>query len=354
MIYPAEPSERKDATVTTSPRQRNSIAIHHRGLTLVEILVAIALIIILLSILIVAVNQAKIAGQKANTTALMTSISQGLTQFKNDMGYLPPVLDNNRDLVDAPIGRSGGSFGSGSRPYRRAVQDWYSVTSIADYLLGYGDAPQDGVNGLGIHHPEADGVWSATIFGAADGSLGARNLGTGIDEGKVYGPYFELRDERLLASTDGTFDARGNLNVYLPGESNYNPNDPKIVVDYWGKPIRYYRASYPPGALGQSFPATRQFDLDGDGSSDGRPTLADVSVLRPYNMPAGSDVNGIADDDGDTGITAELRSAPFAVFSEGPDRATGEVRNTGTGQIDRSYRVDEDEFNRDNLVEVGQ
>ena len=70
-----------------------------------------------------------------------------------------------------------------------------------------------------------------------------------IDQGKVYGPYLELKDKRLLASTKGNLDNRDRLIVYFPGEGNYDADDPKVIVDYWGSPLRFYRRPYPPGAL---------------------------------------------------------------------------------------------------------
>src|SRR5262245_56892486 len=71
-----------------------------RACTIIELLVAVAIIILLLRILIVAVNAATKTGQKARTQALMTAISQGLVHFKAEIGYLPPVLRNDRRLVD--------------------------------------------------------------------------------------------------------------------------------------------------------------------------------------------------------------------------------------------------------------
>ena len=70
-----------------------------------------------------------------------------------------------------------------------------------------------------------------------------------IDRGKVYGPYLELKDESLLASTDGTVDAQERLQVSFPGDAGYNADNPKVIVDYWGNPIRYYRRLYAPGSL---------------------------------------------------------------------------------------------------------
>ena len=249
-----------------------------RGFTIVELLIVIAVIILLLSILIVAVNAATRTAQSASTRTLMNSMKQALVRFKADIGYYPPVLGDvsptdftpdNHDLrklfdprgEDLIAGTADDILplmpdGSPNPNYSLNVQAWYSVATPADYLIGYGNDQQDAYDGLGIRHPGPDAVWEATIYGAADGSLGARNAGTGpASAGKVYGQYLELKDERLLATTDGSTDANGNLILFFPGEGNYNPDHPKIIVDYWGNPIRYYRQVYPVGAIKHGYRA---------------------------------------------------------------------------------------------------
>ncbi|MCH8210728.1 MAG: type II secretion system protein, partial [Planctomycetes bacterium] len=209
------------------------------GFTIVELLIVTAMIILLLSILVVAVNRASRTSQVTNTRALMNSISQSLERFKEDVGYFPPVLGVDRELLDPPD-----PVALTPDEYRDQIQQWYSVTTLADYLIGYGDDQQDAYDGVGIRHPGRDTVWGATIYGAADGSLGARNAGTGpASAGKVYGPYLELKDERLLAGIDP------NGNIVFPGEDPDFVTYPKIIVDYWGQPIRYYRQLYSVGAI---------------------------------------------------------------------------------------------------------
>ena len=304
------------------------------GFTIVELLIVTAMIILLLSILVVAVTRASRTAQITNTRALMNSISQSLERFKEDVGYYPPVLGADRELLDPldPVALSPDD-------YRDEIQQWYSVTTLADYFIGYGDDQQDAYEGIGIRHPGPDAVWGATIYGDADGSLGARNAGTGpASAGKVYGPYLQLKDERLVASTDGTMDPFGNLNVYFPGEGNYNPNDPKMITDYWGRPIRYYRTVYKPGAIKYPFRAANL--------NVPAPSLADVFVLRPWEVISGAETDSpIAEVGGqrDTTATYALKTAAFALFSAGPDRS-----------LNQDVRRDEpNALNEDNIVEVG-
>ncbi len=298
------------------------------GFTIVELLIVTAMIILLLSILVVAVNRASRTAQITNTRALMNSISQSLERFKEDVGYYPPVLGADRKLLDPldPVALSPDE-------YRDEIQLWYSVTSLADYFIGYGDDQQDAYDGVGIRHPGPDAVWGATIYGAADGSLGARNAGTGpASAGKVYGPYLQLEDGRLVASTiDGA-------NVFFPGEGGYSPDDPKVITDYWGRPIRYYRTVYKPGAIKYPFRAA--------GLGNFTPTLADVFVLRPWEVISGAETDSpIAEvgAQGDTTATYALKTAAFVLFSAGPDRS-----------LNQDVRRDEpNALNEDNIVEVG-
>jgi type II secretory pathway pseudopilin PulG len=357
-----------------------------RGFTIVELLIVIAVIIMLMGILIVAINAATRTAQGANTRSLMSSIKQGLVRFRADMGYLPPVLGNTTAAIDddphnhglrklfAPTGQNG-QWDSGSgddilpelrdgnpnNNYVANVQEWYSVTTVAEYLLGYGHHQQDGYGyippdvpdgpdwdeerpPLGIRHPGSDGVWGATVNHDADGSLAARMEGqsANLDIGKVYGPYLDLKDERMLAGV--TFDPLAQeIRMTFPGEGGYDPHGPKTVVDYWGNPIRYYRRLYSPGALQSPY---RRMDR-----TKPEPTLSDVFVLRPFEVDPGSAIDSIYGDfEGDTTITAALKAAEFALFSAGADRAFDpttryDARDNNDDCVDFS--------NQDNIVELG-
>ncbi len=334
------------------------------GFTIVELLITMALIILLLSILTVAIASVTRTSQSANTRALMNSIKQALARFKADVGYYPPVLGTTdpippvpndvRNLLIPPDPASGS--------YRSDVQQWFSFASLADYLIGYGHHEQDGYGlvpdnppirdwdqeapALGIRHPGRDGAWGASHNGGATGGLddrmknglfhGSEFAPFAIDQGKVYGPYLELKDERLMAFTDGT-STNGRLDVYFAGERLYNTNDPMVIVDYWGSPIRYYRQLYHPGSLGSIYRLRRAA-----GSSRPQPSLADVFVLRPFAIKPGAAVNGLRDRNSDRSTTYALRTAEVAIFSPGPDRT-----------LNTRVRFDEREFNRDNIVELG-
>ena len=322
-----------------------------RAFTMVEMLIIVAIVILLLSILLVALNAASRAGQTTSTSARMQAISRALVQFRKDVGYLPPVLNEARGLNLTPD--LDPAFGG---TYAGAIQGYNSVTSLAEYLVGYGGRLQDGygvdVGGSntdaerpphGIRHPNNDGVWNATLKGGG-GTLVERKPDT---KGDVFGPYLELDDPDLLASTDGTTDANDNLNVYFPGEVGYDENDPKVIVDFWGRPIHYHRKPYPLGGLRTGFMAV---DRNGDGLVDPVPTLGDVYVLRPFEVNPGEDVTGRPDGVGDTLTTTALNTAEFALFSPGPDR----VFNFRVRYDDPDLGMTTSFANRDNIVELGQ
>ncbi|MCZ6837499.1 MAG: type II secretion system protein [Planctomycetota bacterium] len=354
---PRNPWNRRTPRITRTP-----LAPRRFGFTLIELLIVVSLIIVLISLIVVALTQSQRAAQRVNTQVLMNSMKQALVQFREDTGALPVVLDENRGLLNPPDISSPAALGN----YDDDIQDWHSFTSMADFLIGYGDEQEDGygrtLDGLnlerhpGIRDPGSDGVWGATVYGAADGSKGARNQQFGSGGlGKVLGPYLELGNPRLLVAVDNTFDPP---RILFPGDVGYD-TFPKAIADYWGNPIHYHRRAYPIGAPGQSF---RPVDRDGDGIPDAVPSLSDVIVLRPQQAgeaaivqtaTAGQPLRTIGGATIDL-TTYELQTGEFALFSAGPDR-----------RFNRKIRVDDptdplnlapatEFFNVDNIVEVGQ
>jgi len=324
-----------------------------RAFTITELLVVITIIILLLTIIIVAVNQAMKTAQGTNTQFLMSSIRQGLDQFREDHGYLPPVLGDptsNDPMTPRDLRLLDPFAGS----YQADVQSWYSITSLADYLVGPDDRTVDGYgNGpggseippTGIRNPGIDGVWGATIYGAQVGDFDDRNP---VNEGQVFGPYLDLKDDRLL----GGWDAANNI-VVFPGDvpAATFAALPKVIVDYWGQPIHYYRRPYPPNAIKQSY---RAVDYDDDGATDQPPTLSDVYLLRPFTIRSGSGINArFADASGDKASSRAVNTAEFALFSSGADRAFNpDVRFDDP--MAPGNTLGTDLSNEDNIVELGQ
>ncbi|MEM7227961.1 MAG: type II secretion system protein [Planctomycetota bacterium] len=336
-------------------RQKRSAS--RAAFTLLELLVVIAIITLIASLLIVAVNKGRTSARKAATQSLMNSMSQAMQRFKADHGYLPPQLGVERHLL-TPFVASDPALSV------EVVSNYYSITTPAEYLVGYGHHYEDGYGRVpgggantswasesppvGIRSPGADGVWNATRYGTgllnermSYGPGAARGSETNpyeFDKGQVYGPYLDLSDDRLLGGLTDTLD------VVFPGDGAYDDSLPKVIVDSWDQPIRFYRQTYLPGSIGQS---VRFSDRDGDGIHD--PVgLETVVPLRPFDLAAASGIDArnfdgtyFNDADGDSTTSSELKSAEFAFLSAGPDQ-----------RIDDTKR--RDDFNRDNIVEVGQ
>ena len=315
-----------------------------RGFTIVELLIVIAVIILLLSILIVAVNAATRTAQSASTLTLMNSMKQALVRFKADIGYYPPVLgemasppDLLRAWFEPPDPASAG--------YANDIQNWWSSAVMAEFLIGYDEGRYDGYGyvdlgetpTLGIRDPGPDGVWGGSVDRNLDGMIDLEDRNPPLD-GTVYGPYLELKDQRLIA---GVMYLGGNLQTYFPGDAvpdGLSFEDlPKAIVDYWGQPIRYFRQVYRSGDIRSVY---RSLD-----PAVPSPTLSDVFVLRPFNLKPGSAIDGIRDDAVDSSTTHALRTAEFALLSAGPDRALDESA--------RRDPADKDERNKDNIVELG-
>lgn len=362
----------------------------NRAFTLIELLITISIIVLLVSILTVALTSARTSAQVAETQSRLTSLIQATIRFKEDVGYFPAVLDTNRKLTDFPA-FPGPDTGSPQQTYRGQVQNWYSITSPAEYLIGYGNRAQDGygrlpnstlpdsdfveIPRLGIRHPSMDGVWRATDS-YADGDDDEDTGGDWtlqdrfpFDRGKLYGPYLEVENEqmfgRLAFEQDGitpmTDPVTGQLKVFYPGDPEYNLNQPMIIVDTWGTPIRYYRTLYPlpfdltkpQMSISKTYPPSNNYD---------RPTMSDYFVLRPSSFEQGKVIDGtradymdgFSADTGDTSTTMELQTGQFAYFSAGPDQQSNNwIRVDAFGLPDNEGVNGTDESNADNLVEVG-
>jgi len=130
---------------------------------------------------------------------------------------------------------------------------------------------------------------------------------------------------------------------------------PKVILDYWGQPIRYYRRGYvnlTPNTLDLSTDGTK-FDL-GDFFAL-RPTQGIESEFVPAAQAA-TDV--LADLNGDRSSTPRLRSAEFALLSSGPDKKIVRDRRIGiditaSPVFDYQNPNNDVDVNADNIVETG-
>ena len=385
-----------------------------RAFTIVELLVVVGIIVVLVGLLVVAVSSASKAAQAASTRSMMGALSRALTQFKSDIGYFPPVLGFPttgasqtgsvgylRDLVLPPT--LPGIPSPQPTPLQvTQIQNYYSMTSMVEYLIGPGGKNEDGYGAVGtvsqwtdsavkiaalkdspaagIRSPLNDGVWGAysnpklNEFNGdqASGALGnfsRRNLPKPIQippdiqanhffglngtlnsfynaravqknnvSGRVLGPYLELKDGSLLGAIVGTDSVTGQPIVARAGDNNWNPTAPKVLLDYYGQPIRFYRKGY---ANGDPKRVGGKEVGGGLGTGVGW-DLSDIFVLRPQSFLPNTEIDGLADGNGDTTTSRSLQMADFALFSSGPDQ-----------RADFTVRRDVTLFNEDNIVEVG-
>ena len=244
---------------------------------------------------------------------------------------------------------------------------------MVEYLIGPGGKDEDGYGAIGtvsqwtdpavkiaalkespaagIRSPQKDGVWGAYSNPNAGtqslGNFSRRNLPQGINantstvanvSGRMLGPYLELKDGSLLGAIVGTDSVTGQPIVARAGDNNWNPTAPKVLLDYYGQPMRYYRKGYANGD-----PKRIGGKLVGGGLGAGVGwDLSDIFVLRPQRFDPNTEIDGLADALGDTASSKSLQMADFALFSSGPDQ-----------RADFTVRRDATLFNEDNVVEVG-
>jgi len=361
-----------------------------RGFTVVEILVVLGIVIGVISTLVVGLGYAARRARVANTEFLMNSIVAGMTRFRAETGYIPPILGDAQQLSSSgnvtnpngnsapavgwlrnvllpsslPVTASGGpNYGAWSASQRVALQRWCSATTIPEYLLGLGDRSQDGYgvimesNGalptntgtpgyreqptLGIRNPGQDGAWGSVLnprpstagnglfasrnLAAASASTGNADSTTSFLRGKSLGPYIEVKAESELGAIQRIDN--GIPIAVKTGDSGYFDSAPKCLLDYFGKPIVFYRRGY----------------LNGDPRSTDRSwSLADVVALRPQRFNAGEDVDAMPDAQGDTSANRAALAAEYALFSSGPDQSW-----------DPTTRADAQGYNEDNIVRFG-
>lgn len=361
-----------------------------RAFTLVELLITISLIVILVGILTVALSAARTAAQVAETQSRLTSLKQATVRFKDDVGYYPAVLDPQRNLaLPFPVFPSP-TNNSPQQMYRYQAQDWYSITSPAEFLMGYGNQAEDGygrlvgsnpndsdyeeIPRLGIRHPSVDGVWRATDTQSGSGNgNGLLTERVPSPRGKLYGPYLEVENDqmfgRIAFENDGVTPlvdpVTGNVKIFYPGDPNYDIEMPMVIVDTWGIPIRYYRPIYPNpsnpllplSGIARTYPPSNRYSPESP-----RPTLSDFIALRPYTFSPNNVIDaslpdfmdGIDANSGDTSTSMELQVGRFAYFSSGPDQQMNPfIRADYVGLPGNDDENATDEANADNIVEVG-
>ena len=183
--------------------------------------------------------------------------------------------------------------------------------------MGFGAQPAS-------HHP-GNGLFASRNLAAAGASTGNADSTTSFLRGKSLGPYIEVKAESELGAVS-------QINTGVPiavktNDAGYFDSAPKCLLDYFGKPIVFYRRGY----------------LNGDPRSTDRSwSLADVVALRPQRFNPGEDVDAMPDAQGDTSASRAALAAEYGLFSSGPDQ-----------NWNPTTRADSAGFNEDNIVRFG-
>jgi prepilin-type N-terminal cleavage/methylation domain-containing protein len=323
---------------STAPKATMRAA--RRGVTLIEMLVVMSIIILLLSAVLLAFGPAIRYVRAESERQTLRTIAQALENYKQVNGFLPPLVQDGPDpnrtpgnapIVDPPgpaapqpnikgadlVAPPGGQGGTGGFLRYEASADSAgsdnvtlqastyvtrsSIYSLPIYLLGSADQTVDGVAGYGSNNVDASGRFL----------LGVGNNKPMLDTAKFA--------ERLQRRTR---------------ENAVTQNvDRFVILDRWGTPIRYYRwlptvhqANNPGSPVVWRFP---------DGSAVPANNTSLVRETRTPNTPWPlGDPKDVTN--------ALLRGASAAVVSAGPDR-----------QIDDGVPFDQG-VNADNIVELVQ
>ena len=232
--------------MTTPTRHPVSPSRTSAGFTLVELLVAIAIIALLLGIVIAGMSGAISFARRAAGTAQLQALSQGIEAFNADMGFYPPLISHLEsthgpiETPETPAAKETKAQRNSTlaRAYREAryMSEW----SLAAFLMGEGDLngdgndveadldKDDGKAGLGLRNPGESRAWKA-----ADGSHAPQLTGN------TYGPYIdEGFVEKFLRRIPVEFDSNAKRIVREDGGTQQYMYQ---IVDAFDVPVRYYR-----------------------------------------------------------------------------------------------------------------
>lgn len=322
-----------------------------RAFTLMELLVAIVVIGVLIALLITGLNAAGKFARKAAAQQTISALQAATNQFKDQFRFLPPLVHDGADMgIADPVARgafddtgpvyqdrygrslvnvyklgeqAGRDFLKGSTlPPNQPYQDArYSKFSLPFYLMGALDASVDGVDGLGMVTPAADGSW----VGVGDAMSTAN---------KRFDPLME-GGQRSARIQPNYVDAAEIAE--LNGSNPTDLTNRSALVDASGRAYRYYRWLH----------------------EDTVQNTADLNIpailLDPITVKDAQGNPTIDVTDGN----AELRSATWAIVGAGPNGLFGtEEIGYLRSKMSLPGRMSEvrvrQEAASDNLVGVGQ
>lgn len=285
---------------------------------MIELMVVLGIIALLGSIVLLALGKVRKTGDVTAERAMVVALKNGVEQFKQEFGFLPPLVVDVPDAAhaNAPVDINGTIFvwstkdlydpntiinGSTGPADRRC----YSQLSLPYYLAGSCDELYDGVDGLGFTAPNT----------SHDGSFSKR--------GRTHAAIVDPTAQKTRFS-----QIRLTPRVPVTGNTpaNQRSRAAHTIMDRWSdgtaansRPIRYYRW------LPDYWPQTN---------------AAQAGQVHYWNIPfvIGGDPTNL-----NPPANIELKSAEWAIVSAGPDRLFGDE-----GGVYNAEAV------KDNIVEVGR
>lgn len=266
----------------------------HRGFTLVEALVTFAIVIVLAGLIFVAVGPAIRTARQSAQTQVIRSLKVGVDQFKQQFGFLPPLVDDaDPFLVLSATQRRLKIMGENQADPIAALrylryeinpqQPRYSERTLPFYLVGNLGKDLGGVDGPGYNTPEQDGSFS---------KLPPRHE-----------PLFETQDAGSAGSSSVA-----------------------AIRDRWDTPIRFYRWQPVRFAKGTA--------------QAGQPDLMNTYVPRAVGYWLSN---------------PSLRSAGFAIVSLGADRRTDDRQPDAAGNpANLAPEAQKGDATGDDIVETGE
>jgi prepilin-type N-terminal cleavage/methylation domain-containing protein len=207
-----------------------------RGFTLLEMLTALAIVVIMISLLIPAIQKIGETAHMVKQKAQFHAIEVGLETFRVDTGDYPP---SNYTLDGDPDPKSTGTTGyCGAQKLAEAMVGWD----------GFGYHPKSAWRSDGIADFNGDGIATEKIYDTVNGVLNG-TLQTAAENLKVRkGPYLELEKSNAV-----------KLSSIYPDDPKFPTSaivarDTYVLADMFGTvyhrttgkktgmPILYYRA----------------------------------------------------------------------------------------------------------------